>query len=203
MTDQGSKRPHLHAIILAAGSASRFGSPKQLATFSGETLLARAAGTANALCAHHFCAVIGANRLLLTPELIRTKAPFTINEHWETGLGSSIAAGIKALPTRTDGALFWHADQPLLTAESLGRLVKKWADEPEQVVASVYREAIGVPVIFPRRLFAELAQLSPLNGAKKLIENDRQVVTVRLPEAATDIDTTADLSALVRDHDQP
>lgn len=185
----------LATLVLAAGAGSRFGGAKLLAEVDGEPMLRHAIQLAAALTPGAAFVVLGCER-----ERLRMALPADVHaiEHaaWAEGLGTSLAAGIRALPTNIDGALVLLADQVALTAASLQPLLAVWQVAPERIVCAHYRGSPGVPAIFPRRLFAELATLHGDRGAKPLLSRETDTTTqLPLPEAAIDIDTPADLDA--------
>lgn len=189
--------PGLHVIVLAAGAATRFGSPKQLARLNGLPLLHLAVGRAVAIAGQSVTVVLGANAADLAPLLRHTGASMLINRDWTEGMGSSVRAGVAGIPAAADGALLMLADQPAVTADDLRRLVHAWRGQPNHIVAAQYAGTAGVPAIFAREDFAALASLRGDAGARALLRRagDR-LVRVPMPSAAIDIDTPEDLLKL-------
>ena len=110
------------AVILAAGAAVRFGSPKQLLVHKGQSLVRAAAKAATAAHTSPVIVVLGANRAQVAAELTRLRGVRTVvNEHWATGLASSLAVGLRALMeiSGCDAALVMLADQPGVDAAAL------------------------------------------------------------------------------------
>lgn len=190
-------RPIVYSVILAAGGARRFGSPKQLALFRGQTLLENALNTATEVTGAHRLCVIGANAQAMLAALTRAATGFVYNRSWSEGQSTSIRAAISGVPGNADAVLIWHADQVLISAEALHRLLSRWRTQPDAVVAARFDGGPGAPAIFPRRLFEALTQLDGDRGAKRLIFDDRNAVTVPMPEASSDIDTPADLARVI------
>src|SRR5882757_499458 len=93
----GSESMNVGAVILAAGSSSRMGRPKQTLEFEGESLLRRAARTALSAGCRPVIVVTGANRDLSRAELDGLDVHEIINTRWETGMGTSVRAGIVEL----------------------------------------------------------------------------------------------------------
>jgi molybdenum cofactor cytidylyltransferase len=187
----------LHVIVLAAGAATRFGSPKQLARVQGRPLLHLAVARAVEVAGQSVTVVLGANAADLVALLRHTGASMVINRDWPEGLGSSVRAGVGQIPAGADAALLMLADQPAVTAEDLRRLVEAWRRQPNCIVAAQYAGTAGVPAIFPREDFAALSALRGDAGARALLRRggDR-LVRVPLPSAAIDIDTPEDLLKL-------
>ena len=66
------------------------------------------------------------------------------------------------------------------------------------IAASVYDQHVGVPAIFPRLCFSELAELRGDHGARGVLErNNYRLVRVPMVNAAIDLDTPRDLAALI------
>ncbi|MCW3062697.1 MAG: hypothetical protein JWQ02_4518, partial [Capsulimonas sp.] len=142
-------------VILAAGGSSRLGQPKQLLPYQGRTLLRHAAETAVASGCRPIIAVLGANAESLRGELTGLPVWTVENEEWESGMGSSIAAGVQPLTEleHLDGAIILVADQPLITPEFLRDLVAQFEETLAPVVASEYVGTLGVPALFAETLF--------------------------------------------------
>jgi molybdenum cofactor cytidylyltransferase len=89
------------------------------------------------------------------------------------------------------------ADQAAVTSQDLQRLVGTWRRQPEYIAAALYAGSTGVPAVFPRSRFRELAELRGDIGARMLLQrNPDRVVRVPMDSAALDIDTPEDLLAL-------
>ncbi|HWM66689.1 MAG TPA: nucleotidyltransferase family protein [Steroidobacteraceae bacterium] len=184
----------LHAIVLAAGASTRFGSAKQLARVAGRPLLHTAVARAAEVAGSAVTIVLGARAAELTPLLTHSQASVVINREWREGMASSIRAGVARLPATCTAALLMLVDQAAVTAEDLKRLVSAWRRQPEYIVAARYGMTTGVPAIFPRSAFSDLAALRGDVGARVLLQrNPDRVVRVPMPSAAIDIDTPEDL----------
>ena len=187
----------LYAIVLAAGSASRFGSAKQLVRIAGRPLLHTAVSRAVEIAGAATIVVLGSYAAELAPLLTHTPASIVVNRDWREGIGSSIRAGVARLPSACTGVMLVLADQVAVTAEDLQRLVATWRRQPEYVAAALYSGSTGVPAIFPRSRFRDLAELRGDSGARKLLHRDPdRVVRVPMESAALDIDTPEDLLAV-------
>ena len=185
---------NLHAIVLAAGQSSRFGSAKQLVRIAGRPMLHAAVTRAVEVAGNSVFVVLGARAAELAPLLNHTPASIVINREWREGIGSSIRAGVARLPASCTAVLLLLADQAAITTEDLRRLVGAWRRQPDHIVAAVYEGTVGVPAIFPRSTFADLAHLRGDQGARGLIQrNPDRLARVPMDRAAIDIDTPEDL----------
>jgi molybdenum cofactor cytidylyltransferase len=186
-----------HVLVLAAGAARRFGSPKQLARLGGESLLLRAVTRATEVAGHAVTVVLGAHAADIAPMLRHSPASVVLNRHWEEGLGSSVRAGVASLAGGTEAVLITLADQVAVTGFDLKRLIAAWRQQPDWIVAASYSGQTGVPAIFPSQHFSALTELRGDTGARRVLHRlaDR-CVRVPMPAAAIDIDTQEDLQRL-------
>lgn len=197
------------ALVLAAGSSSRLGQPKQLLLYEGETLLHRAGRTAVAAGCAPVIVVTGA----LDAELRAAVADLPIhavhNPDWAAGMSTSVRAGMSALAQKPGfsgpppAVLLLLCDQPLLTASHLRELLRVQRETGAPAVASAYADTAGVPMAFGPTLFERLRTLSGAGGARQLLATlpPAQVRTVAFPGGALDVDTPAQYQQLLRgDH---
>jgi len=187
----------LHVVVLAAGSSSRLGQPKQLVKLGGRPALHRVVANAVAVAGHSVTVVLGAHAAELTHLLQHSTASIIVNRNWEEGLASSLRYGLAAAPPACDAALILLGDQVAVTAEDLRRLIGGWKGEDSVIAASVYQGHVGVPAIFPRWCFSELRELRGDQGARMIIErHGHRLSRVPMPNAAVDLDTPEDLANL-------
>ena len=191
-------------VILAAGSSSRLGTPKQLLRYRGETLLHRAVRLALEAGLHPVHVVLGSNAAAVGEALadLRGRVATVVNDHWQTGMGSSLARGIASLPAATGpepgAALVLVTDQPRVSHALLAAIAAAFRTGGASLVASRYGSgALGVPALFARRYFPELARLTGDRGARALFTRyGDDLVTVAFPEGDLDIDTPAAAASL-------
>ena len=197
MTGAAEPGDGLYAIVLAAGASTRFGSAKQLVRIAGRPLLHTAVARAVEIAGSAVTVVLGAHAAELSPLLSHSQSSVVINRDWREGIASSIRTGVARLPASCTAVLLTLVDQPAVTAEDLKRLVGAWKRQSEHIVAARYGNTTGVPAIFPRSTFSDLAALRGDVGARVLLQrNPDRVVRVPMPSAALDIDTPEDLLSL-------
>ena len=189
------------AVILAAGSSSRMGRPKQLLRFDGETLLRRAALAAKGAGCDPVVVVTGAHAGRMRGELRGLDVLEVENQRWETGMGSSVGAGVEKLLGAQPGAdavVLLLCDQPFVTHEVIAGLVAARRATGRDVIASSYGESCGVPALFGRALFDELRRLEGHAGAKQVIKSHAASAHfVPFPGGEMDVDTPEDFSRLL------
>jgi len=193
-------------VVLAAGGSSRLGRPKQLLPFRGRTLLrhavevaveaARAPTAGESVDDPAIVVVLGADAERMRAELHGLPVEVAVNADWAGGLSSSVRAGLGAAGD-AGGVLFVAADQPFVTADLLRRVVAAFrAGAP--IVACAYAGTLGVPALFDRTLFGELASLEGDAGARRVIEGHRDVVrVVAFERGAADVDSPGDVDSLL------
>lgn len=187
----------IFAVVLAAGRSSRFGSNKLIAELEGVALVRRAFDLATSVCDDRVLTVVGHDATSILDSMSANTGFILVNDNYENGLGSSIAVAARACRPHADALLLLLADQALVTADHLRRLLDRWSGSDTEIVATAFADSQGPPVLMPRKTIGELCTLSGDTGARALFEDKRfQLQTVRFDPAAADIDTPADLDAL-------
>jgi molybdenum cofactor cytidylyltransferase len=177
------------AVILAAGKASRFGSPKQLLEVDGETLLDRACRTALEAGCGPVVRIVGAHADLILERRCPEEVETLIHADWEKGMGSSLAAGVSkllALCPDLEAVFVLLTDQPSVTVELLETM--KSGLQRASIVWCGHRNVTGPPALFAREHFQELLALDGDRGAKAVAAR-HQAAVIQFPEAAWDIDS--------------
>ena len=189
------------AIILAAGASRRLGQPKQLLIFGGETMIDRAIRLANESGASPVMAVLGAHRELICETALMRNATPIVNRAWDQGISTSIQAGLAALEEsapQTLGALILACDQPQLSAGHLCAMLELFRAQSEPaIVASAYQGILGIPAVFPRKVFDDLRALRGDQGARLLLmQPPCPLVALPFPGGEIDIDFPDDIAHL-------
>ena len=185
------------AIVLAAGQSSRMGAQnKLLLRDGGDSLVRHAVKMAVLSQLKPVIVVLGHEADAVRADLAGLDVRFAVNADFAQGLASSLKCGIAALPENIDGAAIILADMPLLDAGLIDRLYAAFQAEPKALAVVPEHEGVwGNPCILAAALFTEVAQLNGDQGAKKILEAQRDMV-VEMPvssEAASrDIDTPED-----------
>ena len=176
------------------------GSPKQTLRFRGESLLRRAALAALGAGCRPVVVVTGAHAELSRRELDGLDVREVLNTHWETGMASSIRAGVGGLVDAEPdaaAAVLLLCDQPHVTADVISDLIAAHRATGSPVVASAYGGSFGVPALFGRALFDELARLEGAAGAKQVIKSHAsEAHFLSFPGGEVDVDTPDDFSRL-------
>ncbi|MGQ0623386.1 MAG: nucleotidyltransferase family protein [Sporichthyaceae bacterium] len=178
-------------LVLAAGSGSRLGEPKALVMLDGRRLVDRAVAVLRAGGCDVVVVVSGA-------------APFEVdgavvldNPEWETGMGSSLRAGLAELAKAavdSDAVVVAMVDTPGVTPEVVRRIAA--GDAP--VVVATYGGRRGNPVRLARSIWDEVARLAvgDIGARGYLAAHPDQVLECECGGVGdgADIDTARDLA---------
>ncbi len=193
----------LDILILAAGSASRFGGCKLLADWQGQPLITASINAANALKPEKIIIVAGAfysqlkESRLIEAQLNTVDVELIEFRDWPLGMGHSLAFGVSQLPNNNP-VLILLGDQPLISAQDLQNLYNAWCAQPTQIACASFASTIGVPAIFPARFKPELLACTGDRGAKILMTRyANELIKVPIPNAEFDVDTPTDLDNLL------
>jgi len=191
-------------IVLAAGQASRMGSPKQLLQWRGQTLLRRLLVEIQEAELPQTVVVTGAFQHAVRAEARALLTDVVHNADWQVGMGSSIQCGLRYLLQRYPGlsaVLILLVDQPLVDRKHIGAFLSAIQQHPDKLLAAGYHDTVGVPALLPRAFFPALMTMPADKGAKALFyryRSDLQVLPC--PQAAIDVDTPDDWEWLLRQY---
>jgi len=189
-------------IILAAGSSSRMGQAKQLLQIHGKNLLQHTIDEARTLLPKSVYVVTGANADTISSGVNNGRGiHICYNPAWQEGMASSIKTGLQAAQSDNltlKGCLISVCDQPFLTSDIYAQLISTHKKNPRSIVASVYKDTSGVPVLFDSHYFPLLMELSGQEGAKRILNSQaHHVLHVPFPNGHIDLDTPEDYSRYV------
>jgi molybdenum cofactor cytidylyltransferase len=188
-------------IILAAGSSSRLGKPKQNLLFKDKTLLQQAIETALGSKCAPIIVVLGANTQLVSPDVPQENITIVYNDDWNEGIASSIRSGVSEIENNKaiNNALIMLCDQPFVNSLLLNDLITKQQETSKSIIACTYGDTVGVPALFNRSLFPELLSLKGDEGAKKIIKDHLEdIAKIPFDMGSIDIDTIEDYEQLLK-----
>lgn len=189
------------AVVLAAGAASRFGSPKLLARLEGRPLLQHVLDAVASAGLDEVVVVLGRAAGEIERAIAWRAERRVVNPHPEEGLSSSLRVGLAALGPDAEGALVLLGDQPRLRPEVIGRLLGAAAG-PESagrlIVVPRYTGGGGANPALLRRAAWPLADgLTGDRGMGPVIAAHPELVhEVPVVGENPDVDTREDLEAL-------
>ncbi|NBC31951.1 MAG: NTP transferase domain-containing protein [Alphaproteobacteria bacterium] len=194
-------RPTLAALVLAAGRSRRMGEPnKLLADLGGKPLVAWAVDAALACRADPVIVVTGHQAAAIAAALEARPIRLAEAPDFAAGLSASLRAGLEAVPPEAEGAIILLGDMPRITAGLIERLIAAFDPAAGRtIVAPTFRGRRGHPVLWGRRFFPEMKNLSGDRGARDLLQiNSACLETVAVDDDAVldDVDRHNDLARL-------
>lgn len=179
----------LTALVLAAGSARRFGGDKLSAEFRGEPLIHHAIRAARAAPVSRVLVV--AHPMLDTGNW-PSEPPVQVRRFASPALSSSLRDGIAALGD-CDGAFVFLGDVPLVPHELAARLAAHIGDAYAAVPHHAGKP--GHPVLLSARAFSDVISLEGDEGAGRLLRgrDDVMILECTDPCIRFDIDRPSDL----------
>jgi molybdenum cofactor cytidylyltransferase len=188
----------ISGVVLAAGTSSRFGSTKQLATVEGKPLAQHAIDALrDAGVVDEIVVVTGHEADAVESALaLPSHARFVRNLAYREGQSTSLASALHALDDASEGAVVLMADQPGVDPDVIRRLVARFHETRRQVVRASYRDGPG-PALLSGEIYAEAGHLSGDVGARVLMASHPEwVEDVEVDEPQPpDVDEPGDLPA--------
>jgi molybdenum cofactor cytidylyltransferase len=186
-------------VVLAAGGASRFGSPKQLAELDGVPLLQHAIDAVLAVAAvEPVVVVLGAAAERVREAVSLGAARAVVCPDWADGMAASLRCGIEALDD-PEWVIVTLGDQPRVTAQVIAAVADAASSAAPDVdaVRAMYDGVPGHPVALSRAMLPRVAELRGDVGARELLGS----ASVRTFEAGrlcdpADVDTPEELEGL-------
>jgi CTP:molybdopterin cytidylyltransferase MocA len=187
------------AVLLAAGAGSRFGGGKLLAPYKGRPLIETTLFGLRESPVDEIIVVVGAEGERLQSIAAAYGARVVENPEWEEGMSTSVRAGLRTCASEARAALVALADQPLVGAGAVERLVGAFEGGAEVAVATYGGEPRN-PALFAKRVWPLLQnELSGDKGARMFLKRHPELVTeVPCDDVAdpADVDTVEDLRRL-------
>jgi len=159
------------AVILAAGRSSRMGEAKQLLRLGEHTVLGQVLENVRGSGVKDIVLVLGHEAEKIRERISTENLNVVINESYQQGMGTSLRAGLAALPPEVDAALIILADQPFIRPKTLGLLMDQYKRSSAQIVIPTYKGFRGNPVLLDRSVFSEVMALTGDIGCRAIFGN--------------------------------
>ena len=144
------------AVILAAGSSSRMGFPKQLAEVRDKPLLQAIIDKVN-INFYNSSVVLGSENEIITEKIDFKNSNILINENWPEGITSSIRTALFFYQNQKEinNIILFLGDQPEVEVEVIDCLNNDEHDG-SKVLVPQYRYKLGFPILIPRIFWTKL-----------------------------------------------
>jgi len=185
----------INAIVLAAGESKRMGMPKALLRFSDTTFLAQIVSVLQQSEVDAVTVVLGAQAATIRASTDLSGVDIVVNQDYRKGQLSSLVAGLRSLPSRPEAILLCLVDNPLISGETVDRIVRAFRETGRPIVIPVFKGRRGHPALFARAMFDELRSAPADEGARHIVQSHKdQVLEVDIPDPAilARIDTPED-----------
>ena len=190
----------ISAVILAAGRAERMGEPKLFLPLGGKPVLQWVLESALASDLDEvICVTRELNSARRQIEVSDERLFWLLNYAADRGQSTSVIAGLWAANAASEGVMFLCGDQPLVRPELINKLIEKFDDTSAWIVAPSFKGEARNPILFRRKLFPELLQLTGDRGGRPLLDkHKRKTALVEWPDESPflDIDVRADYERL-------
>jgi molybdenum cofactor cytidylyltransferase len=194
--------PTIAAVVMAAGRSRRMAPHNKLliADKTGKPMLARVVDNVLSSKARPILVVTGHQAEQVENALGGRPVRYVHAADYADGLAASLKTGIAAVPAECSAALVCLGDMPLVTGRMIDRLLAAYdPDEGRQIVLPTFHGKQGNPMLWDRRFFPEILQISGDSGARFLVGKHMEVVAeVEMADDAVlrDFDTTEALATL-------
>lgn len=194
------------AIVLAAGTSRRMGTPKQLLRLDGKSLLERTLDKVRGSAVDEIVLVLGATADEIRGELPADGMRVVLNPDFQQGMGTSLRTGLAAVSESMRGALIVLADQPFVRPSTLDQMIAYHQKHRPQILIPLYRGFRGNPVLIDRSVFPELMSLTGDIGCRAIFGSHIESIHKLAVEDAgilLDIDSAEDWERLGSSGDPP
>ena len=189
-------------IVLAAGRSSRMpGSQKLLLDIDGVPMVRHVYEAASEGGCHQTVVVYAEDDV---KRAVDGRAELVFNARAQTGMASSLQAGLKAMRPEIEAAVILLGDQPLVGARTVATLLRAWRREGSRPAVAVSQSGDenggwAPPVVLARDLWDDLLKLKGDAGARQVLHGRPELLdVVPAPGRPDDIDTPDDYAKIVR-----
>jgi molybdenum cofactor cytidylyltransferase len=162
-------------IVLAAGTSSRLGRPKQLLDLAGRPVLQHVVETLHSARVDEIVVVLGHRaEEIATAMPLSDRVRLATNPDFASGQSTSLRAGLLAAGDRSQAAVILLGDQPGMRAEAVTAVIEAWGSGRGPAVQATYRGVPGHPVLFDRSVWADLEGAEGDEGARGLLASHPQ-----------------------------
>ncbi|HEX5326903.1 MAG TPA: molybdopterin-binding/glycosyltransferase family 2 protein [Acetobacteraceae bacterium] len=194
--------PTIAAVVLAAGRSRRMAPHNKLllADKAGKPMIARVVDNVLSSKARPILVVTGHQAHEVEHSLGGRPVRYVHAADYAEGLSASLKTGIAAVPPEAAAAIVCLGDMPLVTGRMIDRLLEMYdADEGRLIVLPTFRGKQGNPMLWDRRFFPEILQVTGDSGARFLLgRHADEVAEVEMADDAVlrDFDTAESLAGL-------
>jgi molybdenum cofactor cytidylyltransferase len=187
-------------VVLAAGTSSRLGTPKQLLKLGRKVLLQHVVDAAAESSLDEIIVVLGHEAAAVKAALeLPDHARVAINEDYAAGQSTSLRAGLRACSSDAEAAAILLGDQPGITAELIDAVVEEWRATRSPLLRAMFGETPGHPVVIAREQWALADRARGDAGLRSVLMEFDRIHDVHLGgRPPADVDTWEEYEELLR-----
>ena len=188
-------------VLLASGASRRMKSIKQLLDWHGTYLINHVINEILKSQINELFVILG-DHFDEINQLIDTRPKIIHNPNWIIGKSSSIKRGIMSAGNFTDGIIFFLVDQPYVDKLIINTLINKFKKSTENIIVPRVNGQLCNPVLFGKKYYRKLMNLSGEQGGKEIIRevNDVEWIAWEDEKLLLDIDTEVDYKNILENY---
>ena len=179
----------ISAILLAAGQSKRMdGENKLTKEIKGIPLIKLSVKNILASSVDELIIVLGYQKEIIEKLIDKNeKIKFVFNKDFESGMATSIKAGLNHLSKKTEAFFICLGDMPMVSHDIYDQLVK--SKNNKEVIVPTYKGKQGNPVLFNKSMKEKVIDISGDIGAKKILElNKDKILNLEMNNESITID---------------
>lgn len=192
----------ISGVVLAAGMSSRMGRNKLLLPYKGRTIVEEVLVRVSNADLDEIMIITGYENDRIEAVIEKRfgdRIGFIYNEKYELGRAESIKRAVENVSENSDALLFMVGDKPTVKTDLINRALEEFKRKSPSILYVMTPEGRGHPIIFSKKLFGELMDLSGDMVGSELIEKYKND-TIELADGKiqVDIDTLDDYEGLTK-----
>jgi molybdenum cofactor cytidylyltransferase len=186
----GPSELRIGAIVLAAGQSQRMGANKLTRSIAGKAVIHHVLEAISAAIKEPVIVVTGHESKLIEEAVAERNVRCVFAANHAEGMSQSIKAGVLEIPATWDAVLICLGDMPFLSVRLLKRILQEAA--PDRIIIPCFKGRRGNPVLWGRKYFPRLTQLTGDHGGRNLFADlSEPIVDIEwdVADVFLDIDT--------------
>jgi molybdenum cofactor cytidylyltransferase len=201
LTSLNRSRIHISGILLASGASRRIKSTKQLLIFQRKYLINYVINKILESKIDELFVILGYHHDEIA-NVIDPRPKIVDNPGWKIGKSSSIKMGVKFAEKNTDGVIIFLVDQPFINKEIINTLINEFQRSIENIIVPRVNGRLCNPVLFGKKYYEELMDLSGEQGGKVIINKAKDIRWIDWEDERLllDIDTDEDYKNILMNY---
>ena len=166
----------ISSILLAAGQSKRMNGENKLAKeIQGTSLIKHSVQNILDSSVQELIIVLGYQKEIIEKLIDRNeKIKFVLNKNFESGMASSIKAGLNHLSKNTEAFFICLGDMPMINSDIYNQLIK--SKDNKEIIVPTYKGQQGNPVLFDKSMKETVMNITGDIGAKKILELNKDKI---------------------------